>query len=274
MAGTKWTHFAALGALAVAAAMLVLVVAPALGTPVLKGYQEERLTAFLHKDDADPQSQGYQLKQAVIAIGSGQKTGRGAERATQTRSPSCPRTPHRLHLRGRRRAIRLRGRGDRALAVRIARLARAAHSHQNTALYSILGVQYGGNGTSTSGCRISPIALPSAGAGPGLSPYTVGRSGGSKTVTLTLDEMPAHVHALQALDLPGQANSPAGNVFAVPRQGRAPVKRYGQGAAADLVPLHPRRCSPPAAVSPMTTCRRCLGLHFAICLYGIYPPRP
>jgi rod shape determining protein RodA len=90
VAGTKWTHFAALGGLAVAAVTLVLVVAPALGTPVLKGYQEERLTAFLHKDDANPKSQGYQLKQSLTAIGSGQKTGRGPDEATQTRFAFLP----------------------------------------------------------------------------------------------------------------------------------------------------------------------------------------
>jgi rod shape determining protein RodA len=90
VAGTKWTHFAALGGLAAAAATLVLVVAPALGAPLLKGYQEERLTAFLHKNDADPKSQGYQLNQALIAVGSGQKNGRGSEEATQTRFAFLP----------------------------------------------------------------------------------------------------------------------------------------------------------------------------------------
>lgn len=90
VAGTKWTHFAALGGLAAAAVVLVLVIAPAVGTPVLKGYQEERLTAFLHKDDADPRSQGYQLEQATVAIGSGRKNGRGPERATQTRFQFLP----------------------------------------------------------------------------------------------------------------------------------------------------------------------------------------
>jgi rod shape determining protein RodA len=90
VAGTKWTHFVALGGLAAAAITLVLVVAPALGAPLLKGYQEERLTAFLHKDDADPKSQGYQLKQSLTAIGSGQKTGRGPEEATQTRFAFLP----------------------------------------------------------------------------------------------------------------------------------------------------------------------------------------
>jgi rod shape determining protein RodA len=57
---------------------------------VLKGYQKDRLTAFLHKGDADPKSQGYQLEQATIAIGSGQKTGRGPERATQTKLDFLP----------------------------------------------------------------------------------------------------------------------------------------------------------------------------------------
>jgi rod shape determining protein RodA len=90
VAGTRWTHFLALGGLAAAAVTLVLVVAPAVGMPVLRGYQEERVTAFLHKDDVDPKSQGYQLKQSMIAIGSGQKTGRGVERATQTRLAFVP----------------------------------------------------------------------------------------------------------------------------------------------------------------------------------------
>lgn len=90
VAGTKWTHFLTLGALAVAATTAVLVVAPAVGMPVLKGYQKDRLTAFLHKDDANPRSQGYQLNQAAIAIGSGEKTGRGAKEATQTRLAFLP----------------------------------------------------------------------------------------------------------------------------------------------------------------------------------------
>jgi rod shape determining protein RodA len=88
--GAKWTHFAALAGLAAAAAALVLVVAPATGMPLLKGYQKERVTAFLHKEDADPRSQGYQLEQATVAIGSGRKTGRGPKRATQTRFEFLP----------------------------------------------------------------------------------------------------------------------------------------------------------------------------------------
>ncbi len=90
MAGTKWTHFAALAGVSAVAATIVLVIAPAVGTPVLKGYQKDRLTAFLHKNNADPRSQGYQLNQAQTAIGSGRKTGRGAAASSQTRLGFLP----------------------------------------------------------------------------------------------------------------------------------------------------------------------------------------
>ncbi len=86
--GVRWTHFAVIGAGLVAIVALVLVVAPAIGTPVLKGYQEQRLTSFLHPS-ADPADAGYQQDQAKIAIGSGGKTGRG-DRATQTRLNFVP----------------------------------------------------------------------------------------------------------------------------------------------------------------------------------------
>jgi rod shape determining protein RodA len=65
-----------------------LVIAPAAGLPVLKGYQQTRLTAFLHPSD-DPSDSGYQVNQALIAVGSGQKTGRGDE-ATQTQLDFIP----------------------------------------------------------------------------------------------------------------------------------------------------------------------------------------
>jgi rod shape determining protein RodA len=83
LAGVRWTHFAAIGAVAAVTATLALVVAPAAGLPSpLRGYQEDRLTAFLHPS-SDPSDASYQVRQSVTAIGSGEKTGRG-DRATQT----------------------------------------------------------------------------------------------------------------------------------------------------------------------------------------------
>ena len=88
IAGVHWTHFAALGALAVAAIAVVLVVMPAVGVSVLHGYQEERLTSFLSPSE-DPGDASYQVNQALIAIGSGGKTGQG-DQATQTRNDFLP----------------------------------------------------------------------------------------------------------------------------------------------------------------------------------------
>jgi rod shape determining protein RodA len=81
-AGTSWRHFVGLIALGAAAVSLALVVAPKLGVTVLHEYQAERLTSFLHPS-GDPGDAGYQQNQSVIAIGSGERTGRGEE-ATQT----------------------------------------------------------------------------------------------------------------------------------------------------------------------------------------------
>jgi rod shape determining protein RodA len=88
VAGTKWTHFAALAALGTAAVMLVLVAAPAAGVNVLKPYQVDRLTAFLHPTD-NPRKEGYQINQSLTAVGSGGKTGRG-DQATQTKLDFLP----------------------------------------------------------------------------------------------------------------------------------------------------------------------------------------
>jgi len=76
IAGTPWRHIAALLALVCASAVFVLAAAPAAGIHVLKPFQVQRLTAFLHPS-SNPQKQGYQQQESKIAIGSGQKTGRG-----------------------------------------------------------------------------------------------------------------------------------------------------------------------------------------------------
>jgi len=82
VAGTSWRHFAALFALGGVAVVLVLGVGPAIGVNVLRDYQKDRLTAFL-SPTSNPGEQGYQQNQSEIAIGAGQRTGRG-DQATQT----------------------------------------------------------------------------------------------------------------------------------------------------------------------------------------------
>jgi microcystin-dependent protein len=83
---------------------------------------------------------------------------------------------------------------------------------QNTALFSILGTTYGGNGQTT-------FALPNlqgrvpmhAGNGPGLSPRSLGETGGEETVTLITTQIPMHTHQLNAGSGQGDANTPENN---------------------------------------------------------------
>jgi rod shape determining protein RodA len=83
LAGVPWRHFAAIGGLAAAVVSFALVIAPAAGLPSpLHGYQQDRLTAFLHPSN-DPSDASYQVNQSVTAIGSGEKSGRG-DNSTQT----------------------------------------------------------------------------------------------------------------------------------------------------------------------------------------------
>jgi rod shape determining protein RodA len=88
--GAPWRHFAWLGLGGVVAIALIFSILPGMGVPVLKQYQQDRLTAFLHPDRIDPQGDGYHLTQSVIAIGHGGVGGRGIEGATQTRLNYLP----------------------------------------------------------------------------------------------------------------------------------------------------------------------------------------
>lgn len=81
-AGTSWKQLTALAALFIAALVVALVVGPALGFHALSHYQEQRLVGFLHPS-SDPEGATYNIHQSLIAVGSGQKTGRGVL-ATQT----------------------------------------------------------------------------------------------------------------------------------------------------------------------------------------------
>jgi rod shape determining protein RodA len=89
VACVPWKHFVALGALGAIAVTLTLVALPAAGVHVLQPYQVDRLTSFLHPTQATGK-EGYQQQQSKIAIGSGQKTGRGVAHATQTRLNFLP----------------------------------------------------------------------------------------------------------------------------------------------------------------------------------------
>lgn len=86
--GTSWKHFAAIAATAVVVVVMVLQVLPLMGLQIVRDYQLDRLTVFMNKS-ADPASAGYNVRQAMIAVGSGGLTGRG-EQATQTQLAFLP----------------------------------------------------------------------------------------------------------------------------------------------------------------------------------------
>jgi rod shape determining protein RodA len=88
VAGTSWRQLTGLIALVAVSATIVLVAAPAVNVHVLKTYQVERLTAFLHPS-SNPEKQGYQQEESKVAIGAGQKTGRGVN-ATQIKGNYVP----------------------------------------------------------------------------------------------------------------------------------------------------------------------------------------
>jgi rod shape determining protein RodA len=88
VAGTSWKQLTGLFALVIASAVIVLVAAPAAGVHVLEPYQEERLTVFLNPSGSTGEG-AYQQLQSKVAIGSGQKTGRGGE-STQIEGKYVP----------------------------------------------------------------------------------------------------------------------------------------------------------------------------------------
>jgi rod shape determining protein RodA len=89
VAGTSWKQLTGLLTLFVCAIVIALVAAPALGVHALSNYQQQRLTGFLNPS-SNPQNQTYQITESLIAIGSGQKTGRGVANATQTKLHYLP----------------------------------------------------------------------------------------------------------------------------------------------------------------------------------------
>jgi microcystin-dependent protein len=141
---------------------------------------------------------------------------------------------------------------------------------QNTALFSLLGTTYGGNGKSN-------FALPDMqgnapmhpGQGPGLSLHDLGEQSGTETVTLLESEMPAHPHALRAATDPANAQIPSpalslsrasgGNAYSVTTTG--------------LMPMSPNALAPAGGSQPHNNMMPYLTLSFCIALQGVFPPR-
>ena len=139
---------------------------------------------------------------------------------------------------------------------------------QNTALFSLLGTTYGGDGKSN-------FALPNLqgnapmhpGQGPGLSLHDLGETGGSQTVTLLQSEIPAHSHSLMASKSDGIDTNPGNELFA---------KGIGIGMYAvpgALTTLADTVIPPAGGDQPHNNMQPFLTLNFCIALQGVFPPR-
>lgn len=146
----------------------------------------------------------------------------------------------------------------------------------NTALFSILGTTYGGDGKTTFGLpNLGGRSAIGAGQGPGLSYYDLGEMIGNNTVTLTVSNLPLHTHAaagsivIPASSDVGDSETPANNVFA------ANDSMYTSQAGNSTTKPAPLslQIGISGGSTPMSITQPSLGMNYIICLYGTFPPR-
>lgn len=140
---------------------------------------------------------------------------------------------------------------------------------QNTALFSLLGTTYGGNGNSN-------FALPDLqgrapmhpGQGPGLSLHDLGETGGSETVSLLESEIPSHSHGLRCVNEESNNNTPNANAsFAVSAKANVYVAQNTN------VAMNPSSLAPTGGDQPHNNMMPYLTFYFNIALQGVFPPR-
>lgn len=144
---------------------------------------------------------------------------------------------------------------------------------QNTALFSLLGTNYGGDGKSTFGLPDLQGSAPMFwGQGPGLSERFIGETGGSQTVTLIQSEMPAHTHQVSGTTAAGTESDPTDGIWAVAGSRRAPTNLYNTTSAGGS-PMSPQATAVQGGSLPHNNMPPYLTLTFIIALQGIFPPR-
>ena len=141
---------------------------------------------------------------------------------------------------------------------------------QNTALFSLLGTTYGGNGQTTFALpNFSSRVAVGTGQGPGLSLYTLGELAGVESVTLAAGNLPAHSHTIGANTGPGTASSPAGNVMATAQDpNRNGLSLYAATPNASMAATGVTGSS-----SPIPIVQPYIAMNYIICMEGIFPSR-
>jgi microcystin-dependent protein len=142
---------------------------------------------------------------------------------------------------------------------------------QNTALFSLLGTTYGGNGKSNFALPdIQGRAVMHPGQGQGLSLHDLGETGGSETVTLLESEMPLHTHQMNASQGDGNETTPGAANGQLLATGIA-ISQYQ--APQQLTTLAPTTVAPIGGDLPHNNMQPYLTFYFNIALQGVFPPR-
>ncbi|MDT5157789.1 MAG: hypothetical protein QOC99_1327 [Acidobacteriota bacterium] len=142
---------------------------------------------------------------------------------------------------------------------------------QNTALFSLLGTTYGGDGKSNFALpNIQGDAVIHPGQGPGLSQYFLGQQGGTDNVTLLDSEMPAHNHFVQAFPNPGNVNLADPSLSLARSKGGSAYKTPPQ----TVVQMAFQGISVTGGSLPHNNMMPYLTLNFCIALQGVFPARP
>jgi microcystin-dependent protein len=145
----------------------------------------------------------------------------------------------------------------------------------NTALFSILGVMYGGDGKVTFSLPDLRGSVPiNQGAGPGLTQRSVGEMGGSESVTLLPQEMPAHNHLAMGSSAKGTANSPKDAIWSQFSTGNRPPVPTMLYAETPDVTMAPDALGLAGGNMQHNNMQPYLPVRFIISLTGIYPSRP
>jgi microcystin-dependent protein len=140
---------------------------------------------------------------------------------------------------------------------------------QYTALFSLLGTNYGGNGTSN-------FALPDlrgrvpvgAGQAPGLSNRNLGQTGGNEAVTLNITNLPAHNHLVKVNNQFSGADHPAGKYFGASANDKGFYNEF-----TDKSTMAPDMLTPVGGNMPFDNMQPYLGLNYIICVQGFFPQR-
>jgi len=145
---------------------------------------------------------------------------------------------------------------------------------QNTALFSLLGTVYGGDGKSTFALPDLQGSVPMhPGQGPGLSLFDLGQIGGAETITLLQSEIPAHTHGVgRALNDAGNSITPVNSVWAQSAAGRGGAALYKEGSPTG--PVNNQSLNVAGGGLPHNNMQPYLTLNFCIALQGVFPARP